>query len=201
MTAGVTQRRDRAPAHHRATGPGRTIPRLTSAEQLVLWSARRLATADHDVAATESEARACRQAIRARVEAELGVALRLAGGPDAGHAAAEALERTLDIFGCAGVRGLRLNPLCCRFVSNDERLFLSFLAGCQAGDYRHTGALLSWFLPPTAVRSAATDGAAFAAALMDAGFRLPQRLKPTACDGFPRGAPAPAHAAAPRTLH
>ena len=66
---GVEQRAPRRPA-----GPGRTIPRLTFAEQLVLWSARRMATLDHGAAATESEASACRRDVLARVAGELGAA-------------------------------------------------------------------------------------------------------------------------------
>ena len=177
-SSGATRHENRAPkARHPRTGPGMTIPRLTFAEQLVLWSARRLATADDGAAATESEAVACRKDVRARVAGELGVALCSTKDPGAGLEAAEALERTLDIFGFAGVRGLQMNPMCCRFVSDDERLFLSFLASCQDGDHRHAATLLSWFLPPAAMRSAATHGAAFAAALMAAGYLLPQRLQ------------------------
>ena len=176
-----------------------TIPRLTFAEQLVLWSARRLATAGQGAAATETEASACRHDVRARVGGELSVALCPTGGPAAGVDAAEALERTLDIFGCAGVRSLQLNPMCCRFVSNDERLFLSFLASCQEGDHRHAASLLSWFLPPAAVRTAAADGAAFARALLEAGFQLPQRLVLTESAGFPTSLSA--DAVAPHTLH
>ena len=176
-----------------------TIPRLTFAEQLVLWSARRLATADHGAAATETEAEASRHDVRARVGGELSVALCATGGPAAGVEAAQALERTLDIFGCAGVRSLQLNPMCCRFVSNDERLFLSFLASCQEGDHRHAAAPLSWFLPPAGVRTAAADGAAFARALLEAGFRLPQRLMLSEGAGFPTSLSA--EAVAPHTLH
>ena len=176
-----------------------TIPRLTFAEQLVLWSARRLTAAGQGAEATESEASACRHDVRARVGGELSVALCPTSGPSAGIEAAEALERTLDIFGCAGVRSLQLNPMCCRFVSNDERLFLSFLASCQEGDHRHAATLLSWFLPPAAVRTAAADGAAFARALLEAGFRLPQRLMLTKSAGFPTSLSA--DAAAPHTLH
>ena len=190
MNDGATQQDIQAAVPRRPTGPGMTIPRLTFAEQLVLWSARRLATADHGAAATETEAEASRHDVRARVGGELSVALCPTGGPAAGTEAAQALERALEIFGCAGVRSLRLNPMCCRFVSNDERLFLSFLASCQEGDYRHTCALLSWFLPPAAVRSATTDGAAFAAALQNAGFQLPQRLRLTADAGLHWRAPA-----------
>ena len=199
MDNSATQQDIQASAQRHPTGPGMTIPRLTFAEQLVLWSARRLAAADHGTAATESEALACRQAIRERVGGELSVALCPTGGPTAGVEAAEALERTLGIFGCAGVRSLRLNLMCCRFVSNDERLFLSFLASCQEGDHRHAAALLSWFLPPAGVRSAAADGAAFARALLDAGFQLPQRLMLAESGGFPFGVWA--EAAAPHTLH
>ncbi|MDE0201847.1 MAG: hypothetical protein OXK73_05360 [Rhodospirillaceae bacterium] len=176
-----------------------TIPRLTFAEQLVLWSARRLAAAHHGAEATGTEASACRHDVRARVGGELSVALCPTGGPAAGVEAAEALERTLEIFGCAGVRSLQLNPMCCRFVSNDERLFLSFLASCQEGDHRHAATLLSWFLPPAAVRTAAADGAAFARALLEAGFQLPQRLMLTESAGFPTSLSA--DAAAPHTLH
>ena len=200
MNSSATQHDDRAPkARHPSTGPGMTVPRLTFAEQLVLWSARRLSAAGLGAAATETEASACRQDVLARVGGELGVALCPTGGPTAGSEAAEALERTLHIFGCAGVRSLRLNPMCCRFVSNDERLFMSFLAGCQEGDCRHTAALLSWFLPPAAVRTAATDGASFAAALLGAGFRLPQRLHLAANAGTCQAAPV--EHAAPPTLH
>ena len=200
MNHSATQQDDRAPkARYRPTGPGMTIPRLTFAEQLVLWSARRLATLDHGTAATETEASACRQDVLARVGGELSVALRPTGGPTVGAKAAEALERTLDIFDSAGVRGLRLNPMCCRFVSNDERLFISFLAGCQEGDCRHTAALLSWFLPPAAMRTAAADGAAFAAALLGAGYCLPQRLHIAVDAGLRQTAPA--EHAAPPTLH
>ncbi len=186
-------------ATRRPTGPGMTIPRLSFAEQLVLWSARRMATANHGAAATESEASACRKDVRARVAGELGVALCPTGGPTAGLEAAEALERTLDVFASAGARSLRLNPMCCRFVSNDERLFLSFLAGCQEGDCRHTAALLSWFMPPAAMRAAATDGAALAAALLAAGYCLPQRLHLAAGANL-HGAAPPDHAPPP-TLH
>ena len=197
---GGTQREGRArKARHRRTGPGMTIPRLTFAEQFVLWSARRLSAAGQGTAATESEAVACRHHIRARVGQELGVALCPTGGPAAGIEAAEALERTLDTFGFAGYRNLCLNPVCCRFVSNDERLFLSFLASCQEGDHWHAATLLSWFLPPAAMRSATTDGAAFAAALQAAGYLLPQRLHFVADAGHPQVVP-PEHAAPP-TLH
>ena len=199
MADGVIQQDVETRAPRRPSGPGRTIPRLTFAEQLVLWSARRLATADHGAAATESEAAACRRDVRARVAGELSVALCPSGGPTAGLEAAEALERTLDVFTSAGARSLRLNPMCCRFVSNDERLFLSFLAGCQAGDCRHTAALLSWFLPPAAMRAAAADGAAFAAALQAAGHCLPHRLQLAASAHV--GGPAPPDHAAPATLH
>ena len=199
MADGVIQPYLQTVAPRRSTAPGMTIPRLTFAEQLVLWSARRLATVGHGTAATEGEASACRHDIRARVGGELSVALCATGGPAAGVDAAEALERALDIFGRAGVRSLRLNPMCCRFVSNDERLFLSFLASCQEGDHRHAAALLSWFLPPAAVRTAAADGAAFARALLEAGFRLPQRLVLTESAGFPTSLSA--DAAAPHMLH
>ena len=200
MNSGATQRDNRVrKTRHPSTGPGMTVPRLTFAEQLVLWSSRRLAAAGLDAAATETEASTCRRDVLARVGGELGVALCPAGGPAAGLDAAEALERTLDIFGRAGVRGLRLNPMCCRFVSNDERLFMSFLASCQEGDHRHAAALLSWFLPPAAMRTAATDGAAFAAALLGAGYRLPQRLRLAADAGHPPAAPI--EHAPPPTLH
>ena len=200
MNSGMMQRGDRAAKARRpSTGPGMTVPRLIFAEQLVLWSARRLAAADHGAAATETEATACRRDVRTRVAGELGVALCHSGGPAAGVEAADALERTLDIFGFAGLRGLHLNPMCCRFVSNDERLLLSFLASCQEGDHRHAAALLSWFLPPAAMRTAATDGAAFAAALLGAGYRLPQRLQLAADAGHPQVATGE-HAAQP-TLH
>ena len=213
MNSGATHHDDGVPKARPSTGPGMTSPRLTFAEQLVLWSARRLSAAGLGAAATETEASACRQEVLARVGGELGVALCPTGGPTAGSEAAEALERTLHIFGCAGVRSLRLNPMCCRFVSNDERLLMSFLAGCQEGDCQHTATLLSWFLPPAAVRTAATDGASFAAAvrtaatdgasfaaaLLGAGFRLPQRLHLAANAGLRQATPAE-HAASP-TLH
>ena len=199
MADGLVQQDNQALVPRRPAAPGMTIPRLTFAEQLVLWSTRRLATAGHGAAATETEASARRHDVRARVGGELSVALCPIGGPAAGVEAAEALERTLDIFGCAGVRSLQLNPMCCRFVSNDERLFLSFLASCQEGDHRHAASLLSWFLPPAAVRTAAADGAAFARALLEAGFRLPQRLMLTESAGFPTSLSA--DAAAPHTLH
>ena len=186
-------------APRRATGPEMTIPRLTFAEQLVLWSARRMATVGRSAAATESDASTCREDVRTRVTGELGVALCPSGGPTAGLEAAQALEHTLDTFESAGVRSLRLNPMCCRFVSNDERLLLSFLAGCQLGDCRHTATLLSWFLPPAAMRTAAADGAAFAKALQDAGYCLPQRLHLAVNVGAPGGT-APDRAAPP-TLH
>ena len=199
MANGVIQQDSQELAPRRPATPGMTIPRLTFAEQLVLWSARRLATAGHGAAATETEAFARRHDVRARVGGELSVALCPTGGPAAGVGAAEALERTLEIFGCAGVRSLQLNPMCCRFVSNDERLFLSFLASCQEGDHRHAATLLSWFLPPAAVRTAAADGAAFARALLEAGFQLPQRLMLNESAGFPTSLSA--DAAAPHALH
>ncbi len=199
MNEGATQREAQAPAPRRRSGSGMTIPRLTFAEQLVLWSARRLANAGHDVAGTETEASAYRQDVLTRVSGELSVALCPTGGPAAGTEAAEALERALNIFGRAGGRSLRLNPMCCRFVSNDERLFLSFLASCQEGDHRHAAALLSWFLPPAGMRIAAADGAAFARALREAGFQLPQRLMLAEHAGCPAGETP--GAAAPRTLH
>ena len=199
MADGVIQQEVETRAPRRPSGPGRTIPRLTFAEQLVLWSARRLATADHGAAATESEASACRRDVLTRVAGELSVALCPSGGPTAGLEAAEALERTLDVFASAGARSLRLNPMCCRFVSNDERLFLSFLAGCQEGDCRHTAVLLSWFMPPAAMRIAAADGAAFAAALQAAGYCLPQRLHLTAGAAHPH-AGTTTHSAPP-TVH
>ena len=199
MADGVIQQDTQTLTPRRSAAPGMTIPRLTFAEQLVLWSARRLANAGHDAAGTETEASAYRQDVLARVSGELSVALCPTGGPAAGIGAAEALERTLDIFGCAGVRNLQLNPMCCRFVSNDERLFLSFLASCQEGDHRHAATLLSWFLPPATVRTAAADGAAFARALLEAGFQLPQRLMISESAGFPTSLSA--DAAAPHTLH
>ena len=199
MNDGATQREAQVPGPRRSAAPGMTIPCLTFAEQLVLWSARRLAAAGHGTAATEIEASACRQDVLARVGGELSVALCPTGAPAAGTEAAEALERTLDIFGRAGARSLRLNPMCCRFVSNDERLFLSFLASCQEGDHRHAAALLSWFLPTAGVRIAAAEGAAFARALLEAGFQLPQRLMLAEHAGCPAGEPP--EAAAPHTLN
>ena len=199
MADGVIQRDVEQRAPRRPAVPGRTIPRLTFAEQLVLWSARRMATLDHGAAATESEASACRRDVLTRVAGELGVALCPTGGPAAGLEAAEALERTLDVFASAGARNLRLNPMCCRFVSDDERLFLSFLAACQDGDCRHTAALLSWFMPPAAMRIAASGGAAFAAALQAAGYCLPQRLHFAADAAHPHARSAAP--AAPPTLH
>ena len=54
MNSGATQHDDGAPkARHPSTGPGMTVPRLTFAEQLVLWSARRLSAAGLGAAATE----------------------------------------------------------------------------------------------------------------------------------------------------
>ena len=79
------------------------------------------------------------------------------------------------------------------------------LAGCQEGDCRHTAALLSWLMPPAAMRIAAADGAAFAAALRAAGYCLPQRLHLAADAAHPHvGTTAhtapPQHAPSP-TLH
>ena len=199
MADGVIHTDNQDVVPRRSAASGMTIPRLTFAEQLVLWSARRLVAAGQGAEATGADASACRHDVRARVGGELSVALCPTGGPAAGVEAAEALERTLDTFGCAGVRSLQLNPMCCRFVSNDERLFLSFLASCQEGDHRHAASLLSWFLPPAAMRTAAADGAAFARALLEAGFRLPQRLVLSESAGFPAGLGA--DVAAPHTLH
>ena len=54
MKSGATQHDDGAPkARQPSTGPGMTVPRLTFAEQLVLWSARRLSAAGLGAAATE----------------------------------------------------------------------------------------------------------------------------------------------------
>ena len=58
MNSGATQQDDGAPkARHPSTGPGMTVPRLTFAEQLVLWSARRLSAAGLGAAATERDHR------------------------------------------------------------------------------------------------------------------------------------------------
>ena len=81
MADGAIQQDVRSVAPRRPAAPGMTIPRLTFAEQLVLWSARRLATAGHGAAATETDASACRQDVRARVGGELSVALYPTGGP------------------------------------------------------------------------------------------------------------------------
>ena len=172
MANGVIQQDSQELAPRRPAAPGMTIPRLTFAEQLVLWSARRLAATGHGAAATENEASACRLDVRARVGGELSVALCPTGGPAAGVEAAEALERTLEIFGCAGVRSLQLNPMCCRFVSNDERLFLSFLAELPGGRLpAHRRA--PFLVPPTrsGCEPRPTNGAAFARALLER--RLP----------------------------
>jgi hypothetical protein len=184
-TAGQGAQRRRRPTRVQSrSSAGRTIPRLSFPEQLVLWSARRLATIPLIDIATEAEAQACRAEVVGRVSKELAVALHTVAEPDAGTAAAQALEGTLNTFACAGLRGLGLSPLNCRFVSSDERLFLSFLAGCQAGDCRHTSALLSWFFPPAGARIAATHGAVFAARLLQAGFAVPQRLQFGGCNGL-----------------
>ena len=174
--------------HRAAAGgsspPALTIPRLAFAEQLVLWSARRLHAASRCDAATEEDARASRREVLARVGKELGVALRTPSAPDAGPEAARALDGTLSVFSRIGVRGLWPNPTHYRFVGGDERLLLSLLAGCQAGDHAHTAALLSWFFRPPAMREAAAQGAAFAFALARGGYRLPQRLQLAGCVGL-----------------
>ena len=167
-----------------SAGAALTIPRLAFAEQLVLWSARRLHAASRCDAATGDDARARRREVLARIGKELGVALRTPAAPDAGLEAARALDGTLSAFSRAGVRGLRPNPTHCRFVGGDERLLLSLLAGCQAGDHAHIAALLSWFFRPPAMREAVTQGGAFACALARGGYRLPQRLRLAGCMGL-----------------
>ena len=164
--------------------PALTIPRLAFGEQLTLWSARRVHASAQCDAASEADAASGRREVLARVGKELGVALRTAAAPDAGVEAARALDTTLSAFSRTGIRTLRLNPPSCRFVGGDERLFLSFLAGCQAGDHAHTSALLSWFFRPPAMRMAASRGGAFAFALARGGHWLPQRLRLAGCVGL-----------------
>lgn len=176
---------------HGSPGRRTTVPRLSFGEQLVLWSARRFSALEYCNAGSEAEFRAHRQEVVARVGRELDVALSHPANPRAGRAAAERLEQTLSTFAFAGVRPLRLNPHCCRFVGNDERLFLSFLAGCQERDDHHVRALLSWFFPPAAIRLATCQGGALAAMLTAARLVLPQRLRLTGCEGISSLTPYP----------
>jgi hypothetical protein len=161
------KRRGRRPA----AGP--SIAELDFAERILIRALRRLTAINTGIALVVPDLEWLREQVIDAVGHGFGVTL----GPRGGAAAVAELEWILRTFCCAGFRPLQIGRICEPSISPDERLLLSFVAGCQANDTDHVRNLLSWLLPPPAATIITAHGQSLAHIFHAGGVALPQRLR------------------------
>ncbi len=169
--------RDKSTISKRVSGVNDSyIPDLKFSEQIVVWTARRFGLIGNMGLLFDLSSPAQRENAIRKVGMELGeVFLKL---PDnmLGNKVAGDLESVISSFAESGYRGLKLNFQSCRLISDDERLLLSFFAGCQRGDYAHVTELLAWFFPCCKIRDVIQRASAFADVFKSNQLYFPQRI-------------------------
>jgi len=169
--------RDNSTISKRISGMSESyISDLKFSEQIVVWAARRFGFIGNTALLSDLSSPAQREKAIRKVGMELGgVFLKL---PDdtLGNEVASDLESVISSFAESGYRGLKLNFQSCRLLSDDERLLLSFLAGCQRGDHAHVTELLAWFFPCCEIRGVIQRAGAFADVFKFNQLYFPQRI-------------------------
>ena len=165
--------------HGRRPGYWPYISELNFSEQVLLRSARRLFAINTKIALVEPDLERLREEILSSVGHGFGVTL----GPQSGLSVATELEMILRAFCCMGFRPLQMHSICEPPLSTDERLLLSFVAGCQVKDSDHVWNVLSWLLPPPGAKIITAHGYALATKFYEGGLVLPQRLEIPGCIG------------------
>ncbi len=152
------------------------ISDLKFSEQIIVWTARRFGFIGNTGLLSDLSSPAQREEAIRKVGMELGgVFLKLPDGT-VGNKVASDLESVISSFTDSGYRGLKLNFQSCRQLSDDERLLLSFFAGCQRGDHAHVTELLIWFFPCCKTRDVIQKAGAVADVFKSNHLYLPQRL-------------------------
>ena len=156
------------------------ITELDYSERVLLRAARRLSAINTEIALVVPDLERVREEILGSVGHGFGVTL----GPQVGSSAATELEMILRAFCCMGFRPFQIHRICEPPLSTDERLLLSFVAGCQAKDSDHVWNVLSWLLPLAGAKIITAYGYALAKKFHEGGLVLPQRLEIGGCIGY-----------------
>ena len=156
------------------------ISELDFSERVLLRAVRRLSVINTETSLVVPDLERLREETLGSVGHGLGVTL----GPQVGSSAATELEMILRSFCCMGFRPFQIHRICELPLSTDERLLLSFVAGCQAKDSDHVWNVLSWLLPLAGAKIITAYGYALAKKFHEGGLVLPQRLEIGGCIGY-----------------
>lgn len=151
------------------------VCQLSTADHVVIWSAR-----------TWSWDRSGWHRVEDEFEGPLG--------PEAGQSLCRNLDAFYTMVNGAATRQVRLSPLNCSGVSDDELLLIGMLAAAQQNDWPVAVACLEEFLPQTCIRYAFEPIAAATAILGRAGHLFtpqPQLAFHAAMTAYSAGAPGP----------
>ena len=100
-------------------------------------------------------------------------------GPRAATRICDALESAFRTLGLHSRREIRLHPLICCHVSQDELCVLNIVATYQSQSSVHCQALINWIIPGHAVSVLKSDIDQVARGLFSAGYALEVRCMPT----------------------
>ena len=142
------------------------ISELDFSERVLLRAVRRLSVINTEISLVVPDLERLREETLGSVGHGLGVTL----GPQVGSSAATELEMILRSFCCMGFRPFQIHRICELPLSTDERLLLSFVAGCQAKD--------------SGAKIITAHGYALATKFHEGGLVLPQRLEIAGCTGY-----------------
>ena len=99
-------------------------------------------------------------------------------GPQMATRLCEALDELFHDIGIEARRNLRLYPLICCQISQDELCILNLIAAQQAGAAPHAEALLQWLVPKSAVGRVGQCTRLIALTLFETGYALKYRTQP-----------------------
>lgn len=99
-------------------------------------------------------------------------------GPRAATRMCESLEAAFRTLGLHARRHVRLHPLLCCSVSQDELCILNVIAAHQSPSALHAKALINWLVSPQAAPALEAEIDIVARSLCDAGYTLDIRQQP-----------------------
>ena len=100
-------------------------------------------------------------------------------GPRASTRICESLEAAFRTLGLHARRHLRLHPLLCCSISQDELCILNVIATHQSQSVLHAKSLINWLVSPQAASALETEIDILARSLYEAGYILNIRQQPT----------------------
>lgn len=99
-------------------------------------------------------------------------------GPRAATQMCEALDATFRTLGLHARRPIRLHPLLCSSVTQDELCLLNIIAAHQSRAPRHARAMIDWLVTPQAAPDLGSQTDILARSLCEAGYVLDVRCEP-----------------------